>query len=264
MAHRERKLEEQKAIKAEAERLAKAKLEEDETRKTELARLEGPGSPRSRDPATGKVKPEPEDIKPVIQDEEMDDEADVEDDKRGVKIEEVPDEDTHPRLMPTRPPISDIPTYSSDGERLIFSNGAGMDSDDDSDNDVGHNFGGGHLQERDADFVEGDDVDDLLDLESAEPKVKVKPEPMDDESIKPQLSSSEDETKPSTPVKPEPVENEASWKSEGQLIQFRNDAGRIADQFLESQQDENGKPVKLRMGKKTAGVNIKDAASTLR
>lgn len=258
MARRERKEEEQKAIAAEVERLASAKREEAETRKTELTRLEGPNLPDHED---AKVKPEPDDIKPILRDKEMDeeDEEDVKGDKPGVKVEEVPDEDEPHRPTSTRP-LPDSSTRLFDEERFNFSNGAGMESDDDSDNDVGNGFGEGYSHERDADFVEGDDVDDLLDLESAEPKVKVKPEPIDDEVIKPQLSSSEDDTKEPTPVKPEPVEPEASWQSEGQLIQFRNDAGRIADQFLESQKDRHGKPMKLKTGRPTAGVNIKDTA----
>lgn len=190
---------------------------------------------------------------------EEEEEEDVKGDKPGVKVEEVPDEDEPHRPTSTRP-LPDFSTRLFDEERFNFSNGAGMESDDDSENDVGNGFGEGYSHERDADFVEGDDVDDLLDLESAEPKVKVKPEPIDDEVIKPQLSSSEDDRKEPTPVKPEPVEPEASWQSEGQLIQFRNDAGRIADQFLESQKDKHGKPMKLKTGRPTAGVNIKDAA----
>lgn len=259
MARRERKEEEQKAIDAEVERLAIAKREEAETRRTELTRLEGPNLSCSHDHKAVKVKPEPEDTKPILQDEEMDEEEDVKSDKPGVKVEEVPDEDEPHRPTLARP-LPDFPTRLFNEDRFNFSNGAGMESDDDSDNDVGNGFGDGYSHERDADFVEGDDVDDLLDLESAEPKVKVKPEPIDDEVIKPQPSSSEDDTKEPMPVKPEPVEPEASWQSEGQLIQFRNDASRIADQFLESKKDKHGKPMKLKTRRPTARVNIKDAA----
>lgn len=87
--------------------------------------------------------------------------------------------------------------------------------DDSTDGSASHHGG-------QADFDDGDDVDNLLDLDAAEPKVNpaaVKPEPN---------------------VKVE-VEDGDVWKTEGQLIQFRKDAESIADQYLAENKVKLGK-----------------------
>lgn len=255
MARRDRKEEERKAIKAEADRLTKAKTEEDAARKAELERLEGPVAPASHDGEETEVKPESTTDTSIPEDTAI--KVEAPDEKRGVKMEEVPDEDELRRRAQSMPrPLSPDMWYYG----LHHNPGTDSDGDSDSDEDVPDYFGRDHERRHDADFVEGDEVDTLLDLESAEPKVKVKPEPADEVMLQARVSPARDLTPDPAPVKAESDDIEPSWHSGGQLIQFRNDAEKIAEEFLKSQKDEDGKPVKLGKGRPTAGANIKDAA----
>lgn len=91
-----------------------------------------------------------------------------------------------------------------------------------------------------ADFDDDDDVDDLLDLDAESPKVKVKADPKPDPDRPKVKVKKEEEEAVSTP----------EWASHGQLIRFRHDSHAIADQFLNEQRDEAGKPIVLRQGPK--------------
>ena len=223
LAQRECKDEERAATKVERERLEKAAAAEKAQREAELARL--------RDP-------------PPKKEEEVKPEVPVQAEDRKVRLEEVADVDAMP------PPVSASPTYK-DKPTDLPKVGSPHDDDTDSDNEQDD---GSFLDDADpvdpGDFVDDDPVNDGMDLDDelrrAEEKVKSKRDPS------PQLP-------PPPPPPPEPVvkkedddEPGAGWASAQQLVQFRQNAENIADQFLK----ERGK--KLGKGRKRAPVQFKD------
>lgn len=80
----------------------------------------------------------------------------------------------------------------------------------------------------DADFNDGDDVDDLLDLNAKVPCIRVKKE--DDEM--------------------------PMWASHGQLINFRDNSVAIADDYFATMKEEDGKPFKLYSSRKPRPLDL--------
>lgn len=130
---------------------------------------------------------------------------------RNVKLEDVADED-------------DVELFRNGVKRSAsadfddgYSRWTGPDHDGSSDTDDFHdpfpNFTGDDIKPHFDETLERDIIDLTDDLEGVKPK----PEPQD---IKP---------------KPEPDEEGAGWHSSNQLIRFRQDAERIADDYLASQ-----------------------------
>jgi hypothetical protein len=160
---------------------------------------------------------------------------------RAPKIEDVPDESE--LRAPTSTPT---PRIEADAASEVDSdNGAALDADSDDDGEGCASFGG----DRVADFYDNDDVDDLIDLDAPIPRVK--PEPRDT-PIPPPLPELEAKEK---------EDDEPVWHSHAQLIRFNDDAVAIADQFLASSKDEDGKPMKLHAGRKRSVLKF-DANSS--
>lgn len=178
LAHSERNQEALVAARAQKERLAAAARDEATHRAAELARLAGP------------------------------------DEQKKAKVQDVEEDEDMPLA----------------------------DDDEDSESDADLHYRGGYDDYDDdaGDFLEDDAIDEAVDLDaalrSAEDKVKVKPDP----DVKPKLKPIIEEK---VRVKPEPLDDDAppAWESEQQLQLFRNNATAIADGFLKQNSIKLGK-----------------------
>lgn len=211
--------------KAEAQRTVELEKKRIETAVKEEAKRRQQELDRLKAPATPAVV---EDCKPI-----------------KVKLEEVEDEER--TSLPTR-------FSSSAGEQ------SNMKEDDGSDNEGFGDYGGFGSHPGHADFDDDDDLDDLIDLDAAVPKARVKPDPMEEklrhEPLRP--PSPVRDSSPIVIVKDEDDDVKPEWSSHKQLIQFRNDAEAIADQYLKSQKSKDGKPLKLCNGRKRPGLDLRD------
>ncbi|EST05146.1 protein of unknown function DUF2786 [Kalmanozyma brasiliensis GHG001] len=196
LAKGEKKEEMRLAIESEKKRLKDAEVEEKAQIKKEKQRLNDPP-----------VKLEEERVKPDPRD----------DGGRNVKLEDVADE-------------ADIKPFPNGVKRSASADFDGYsrwtDHDGSSDTEDFHDpfppFAGDDIKPHFDETLERDIIDLTDDLDSSpedvKPDVKPKPEPEDIKS------------------KPEPEPEEgAGWHSSNQLIRFRQDAERIADDYLASQ-----------------------------
>ncbi|EPQ30404.1 uncharacterized protein PFL1_01930 [Pseudozyma flocculosa PF-1] len=225
MARKEKKEELQLAIEAEKKRLRQATKEEKAARQRDIDRLDGPTASRQ---AKVEEADEVDDVKPV--------KRSPSEERGGLGAGEP----VRRRVKPERP------DYSSGLKREGTPGDYGDDYDDGG---GGYDDSPGLPLESEADVKPDFDEElerDIIDLTNDsddEVDVKVKPEPGRGYGVKKEEDGLQEQEA-----------EQASWRDSGQLIQFRQNAEKIADDFLQSQ---HGGKLKLR--KRQASSYVKDA-----
>ncbi len=216
LAKREKKEEMRLAIESEKRRLKDAEEKEQEQIKKEKQRLSDPPVKEEASSSPSRVKLEPgESSSRNVKLEDAVDEEDVKPFRDGIKRSASEDRDEgYGRWTEDRPPFH--PKLEPDFDH------------DDSDNDDFHDPHDPHRHE----FTPGlgDDLEEDLKPhfdEALERDIIDLTDDLDDSvDIKPKLEPED--------VKPK-LEDGAGWTSGGQLTRFRQDAERIADDYLASQ-----------------------------
>ncbi|KIY52671.1 hypothetical protein FISHEDRAFT_55663 [Fistulina hepatica ATCC 64428] len=237
LAQKEKEEEKKKAIEHEYKLLLERRRQEAAEDARNLARLEDPKTTaveqllvegRSGDAGDVEVKSEDErghltEVPPV--------------DKK-VKIEEVDDDNG----IPPSPPSHIRSSLKKEQNDDTWASVSRMDDvrskvesdNDDSDDDFSC---GGYFSDQEftkATFCDEDDVDDLMDLDAAVPRVRKRssasPLPLVFTHSPPPVDN-EDDGFDAGDVKCE----ETTWQSVGQLIAFREDTKAIGDEYLKSQ-----------------------------
>lgn len=234
LAKKEKKEEMRLAIESEKKRLKDAEEKEQAQLKKEKKRLEDQPAIKP-EPA---VKPEPHDELPSLS-------SSTASGSRNVKLEDaVDEEDVKPfrnglKRSASHPPEDGYGRWTHDnadlGSTKLESNLDHDDGDHDDDDDNAHDQFydvNDHLPapayEDDIrphfdEALEGDIIDLTSDLDTSSADIKPNPAPKlepEPEGVKPKL---------------EPEDSGAGWQSGQQLIRFRQDAEKIADDYLASQ-----------------------------
>lgn len=218
---------------------------QDAERAEELARIKRLNGPV-------KVETDQQDTSTGITEEETTDDANPGVKDFRVKMEEVEDEDIKRTLNKFDDVDQHIPEANTGAnaslsdviplEEPTILEGTGLDFDEPSDDEAGDNFHDGGMSDHDhfvpATFNDSDDVDNLLDLDAAEIRVKganATPPPFKATMGPPSSTVPLAEQKPSQEMKEEVADDSQLWSSVGQLIAFRETSVAIAEDYLKTQ-----------------------------